>query len=88
MVAPHVIEHAANKQIPRDVWLAAGQQGLLGLEVPDAYGGVDAGDYRFNAVVLEELSHINAALGSCWGIHAYITAPYIVELGTKEQKQK
>ncbi len=87
-VIPHVEEHAAAKAIPRDFWLEAGRQGFLGLEIPEQYGGAEAGDYRFNAVLLEELNKVNAALGSCVGIHADITAPYLVELGTEEQKQR
>jgi alkylation response protein AidB-like acyl-CoA dehydrogenase len=87
-VIPHVEQHAADKAIPRDFWLAAGRQGLLGLEIPEEYGGAEAGDYRFNAVLLEELNKVNAALGSCVGIHADITAPYLVELGTEEQKKR
>ncbi|MDN4161338.1 acyl-CoA dehydrogenase family protein [Nocardioides abyssi] len=87
-VIPHVEEHAEAKAIPRDFWIEAGKQGFLGLEIPEEYGGAGAGDYRFNAVIAEELSKVNAALGSCWGIHADITAPYLVELGTEEQKQR
>jgi alkylation response protein AidB-like acyl-CoA dehydrogenase len=87
-VIPHVEEHAAAKALPREFWIEAGKQGFLGLEIPEQYGGVAAGDYRFNAVMAEELSKVNAALGSCWGIHADITAPYIVALGTEEQKQR
>jgi len=87
-VIPHVEQHAADKAIPRDFWLEAGRQGFLGLEIPEGYGGAEAGDYRFNAVLLEELNKVNAALGSCVGIHADITAPYLVELGTEEQKQR
>ncbi|GAA3633839.1 acyl-CoA dehydrogenase family protein [Kineosporia mesophila] len=87
-VLPHVGEHADDRLIPREVWLEAGKQGLLGLEIPEAYGGSEAGDYRFNAVASEELSKVNAALVSCWGIHSDVTAPYIVELGTDEQKQR
>ncbi|NHC22880.1 acyl-CoA dehydrogenase [Nocardioides sp. IC4_145] len=87
-VIPHVEEHAEAKAIPRDFWLEAGKQGFLGLEIPEEHGGAGAGDYRFNAVIAEELSKVNAALGSCWGIHADITAPYLVELGTEEQKQR
>ena len=49
---------------------------------------MEAGDYRFNAVLLEEMSHVNAALSACLGIHADITAPYIVAMGTEEQKQR
>ncbi|MBZ5736373.1 acyl-CoA dehydrogenase family protein [Nocardioides sp. TRM66260-LWL] len=87
-VIPHVEDYAANKAIPREFWLEAGKQGFLGLEIPEEYGGAGAGDYRFNAVATEELSKVNAALGSCWGIHADITAPYLVALGTEEQKQR
>ena len=87
-VVPHVEQHAADKALPRDFWLEAGKQGFLGLEIPEVYGGSEAGDYRFNAVLAEELSKVNAALGSCWGIHADITAPYIVGLCNDEQKQR
>lgn len=87
-VIPHVEQHAADKAIPREFWLEAGRQGFLGLEIPEEHGGAGAGDYRFNAVLLEELNKVNAALGSCVGIHADITAPYLVELGTEEQKKR
>ncbi|GAB3071317.1 acyl-CoA dehydrogenase family protein [Nocardioides zeae] len=87
-VIPEVEAYAEKKGIPREFWLEAGKQGFLGLEIPEEYGGAGAGDYRFNAVMGEELSKVNAALGSCWGIHADITAPYIVALGTEEQKQR
>ena len=85
-VRPHLEEHLADKSLGRDFWTAAGKQGFLGLEVPEEYGGAGAGDYRFNAVLLEELSHVNAALSSCVGIHADIVAPYLVELTTEEQR--
>src|SRR3954453_19838428 len=85
---PHAQEDAENHAIPREFWLGAGKQGFLGLEIPEEFGGSEAGDYRFNAVLFEELSKVNAALGACTGIHADITAPYIVELGTEEQKKR
>ncbi|GAA4368785.1 acyl-CoA dehydrogenase family protein [Nocardioides caricicola] len=87
-VVPHVEQHAADKAIPREFWLEAGKQGFLGLEIPEEHGGAGADDYRFNAVLFEELNKVNAALGSCVGIHADITAPYLVELGTEEQKKR
>ncbi len=87
-VVPHVEQHAADKAMPRDFWLEAGKQGFLGLEIPEEYGGAGAGDYRFNAVLMEELSKVNAALSSCVGIHADIVAPYLVELTTEEQRQR
>ncbi|MDH2416113.1 acyl-CoA dehydrogenase family protein [Nocardioides sp. CER19] len=87
-VVPNLEKYADAHAIPRDVWLEAGEQGFLGLEIPEEFGGAEAGDYRFNAVLGEELSKVMAAAGSCWGIHADIVAPYIVSLGTEEQKRR
>ncbi len=87
-VAPHLEEHVAEKSIPRDFWIEAGKQGFLGLEVPEEYGGSGAGDYRFNAVLTEELARVNMALPSCVGIHSDIVAPYLVHLTTEEQKKR
>ncbi|HQR26788.1 MAG TPA: acyl-CoA dehydrogenase family protein [Nocardioides sp.] len=87
-VKPYVEEYAAAKALPREFWLAAGKQGFLGLEIPEEYGGSDAGDYRFNAVLTEELAKVNMSLPSCLGIHADIVAPYLVHLTTDEQKQR
>ena len=87
-VAPHLEEHVSAKALPRDFWLAAGKQGFLGLEVPEEHGGSEAGDYRFNAVLTEELAKVNMALASCFGIHADIVPPYLVHLTTEEQRQR
>jgi alkylation response protein AidB-like acyl-CoA dehydrogenase len=85
---PRVDEMLEHKSIPRDVWRSAGKHGFLGLEIPEEYGGSAAGDYRFNAVLLEELAKVNMALPSCVGIHADIVAPYLVRLTTDEQKER
>ena len=69
-VTPHLEAYAAGHGLDRDFWLAAGKQGFLGLEIPDEYGGSEAGDYRFNAVLTEELAKVNMTLPSCVGIHA------------------
>ena len=87
-VQPNTEKHIAAKGLPREFWTVAGSAGLLGLEIPEEYGGGDAGDYRFNAVLLEELSKVAAAYPSCVGVHADITAPYLVRLGTPEQRAR
>jgi len=87
-VSPRVAEFAAAKALPREFWLAAGRHGLLGLEIPEAYGGSEANDFRFNAVLIEETAKVNMALSSCVGIHADIVAPYLVHLTTQEQRQR
>ncbi|KAA2261726.1 acyl-CoA dehydrogenase [Solihabitans fulvus] len=85
---PRYEKFVEQRFIDRDVWLEAGRQGLLGLEVPEAHGGSEAGDYRFNAVFGEELSKLSAGVSSCIGIHADVVAPYLVDLTTEEQKRR
>ena len=80
-VIPHVEEHARDKALPREFWLEAGKQGFLGLEIPEEYGGVEAGDYRFNAVLRRGArTRSTPRWARAFGIHADIVAPYLVEL--------
>jgi alkylation response protein AidB-like acyl-CoA dehydrogenase len=87
-VIPNTDKYIADKALPREFWLEAGANGFLGLSIPEEYGGAGADDFRFNAVLEEELAKVGAAFPTCVGIHVDITAPYIVELGTEEQKQR
>ena len=87
-LAPRAEEMIASKSIPREIWLEAGKQGFFGLDIPEEFGGAGVDDYRFNAVVAEEMSRFNAATSSCFGIHSDVCPPYIVDLGTEEQKQR
>jgi alkylation response protein AidB-like acyl-CoA dehydrogenase len=87
-VRPNWDTYIENKQFPRKMWLAFGEAGLLGLEIPEQYGGSEAGDFRYNAVLCEELGKLSMSLGSCHGIHADIVAPYLVELTTEEQRER
>ncbi|SCL20093.1 long-chain-acyl-CoA dehydrogenase [Micromonospora pallida] len=87
-VMPNYARYCEQRLIDRELWLAAGELGLLGLHVPEAYGGSEAGDWRFTAVVLEELSSFSSGLSSSFGIHCDIVAPYLCELTTPEQKQR
>lgn len=57
-VAPHLERWEEERIIDRDVWLAAGRQGLLGLAAPEEYGGA-GGDYRFRNVILEEFAKVS-----------------------------
>ena len=76
------------KSIARDIWQEAGKQGLFGFGIPEEYGGAGSDDYRFNAVAAEEVAAFSAAVSSCFGIHSDVNPPYIVDLGTDEQKQR
>jgi long-chain-acyl-CoA dehydrogenase len=85
---PHQEKHIANHELGREVWLELGRQGLLGLNVPEEYGGAGVDDVRFSLILAEELSRLAFAYSSCVGIHTNCIAPYLVDLGTEEQKQR
>ncbi|MGV3654129.1 MAG: acyl-CoA dehydrogenase family protein [Noviherbaspirillum sp.] len=70
---------------PREIWRRAGEIGVLGTSIPEAYGGLGA-DFRFDAIVLEELGRYGIA-APAWDMHSYIIAPFITHFGTEEQKK-
>jgi alkylation response protein AidB-like acyl-CoA dehydrogenase len=64
-----------------------GKHSFLVLEVPEQYGGSAPADYRYNAVLFEELAKVNVALPSAFSIRAAIVPPYLVHLTTEEQRK-
>ena len=85
---PRAEQLLENKSIDRARWQQPASQGLFGLDIPEEFGGMGAEDYRFNAVSAEVINGFNAAVGSCFGIHSDVCPPYIVDLGTQEQKER
>ncbi|KOG32826.1 acyl-CoA dehydrogenase family protein [Streptomyces resistomycificus] len=85
---PRQEEFIQQRAIDRAAWKAAGQQGLLGLLIPEQYGGGEAGDYRFTAVLHEEFARLSVAFASSFTIHCEVVAPYLVELTTEEQRER
>ncbi|MDQ6522919.1 acyl-CoA dehydrogenase family protein [Nocardioides sp. LHD-245] len=88
-VTPHLARWDEQRLIDRETWLAAGRQGILGLAAPEEYGGGGGTDYRFRAVLLEELAKVHAtSLASSFSLQDDIAIPYIREIGTDEQKRR
>ena len=73
--------------VPRDVWRSGGKQGLLGVDMAEQYGGGGVRDFRYNAVIDEELVRIGAS-GVGFGLHNDVVGPYLRDLATEEQKQR
>eukprot|EP00697_Spironema_sp_BW2_P004688 gnl/Spiro4/16365_TR8784_c0_g1_i1.p2 gnl/Spiro4/16365_TR8784_c0_g1~~gnl/Spiro4/16365_TR8784_c0_g1_i1.p2 ORF type:complete len:431 (-),score=155.80 gnl/Spiro4/16365_TR8784_c0_g1_i1:68-1327(-) len=72
--------------VPRDLWLEAGSAGLLGVTMPDSYGGAGC-DILYAAINWEEQSYTGCT-GPGWALHSEIVMPYILNYGTPDQKQK
>ncbi|OPX56042.1 Acyl-CoA dehydrogenase [Oceanospirillum multiglobuliferum] len=87
-VAPHYEDWEANHQVPRSIWNTLGEAGLLGVDLPEAYGGSGAG-FEICQMICEEISRQGfGGLGSGYNIHANIVMPYILHIGTEQQKQQ
>lgn len=86
-VTPHHERWEEDGIVSRDAWLAAGRQGLLGLAVPEEYGGGGNADFRYSAVLTEEFTRAGAS-GLAIGLHNDIIGPYLTTLATDEQKRR
>jgi acyl-CoA dehydrogenase len=85
-IVPHHAKWEKDKVVPKSVWLAAGETGLLLPAIPEEYGG-GGGDRLHSAIVMEELARAGCT-GPGFSLHSDIVAPYIVAYGTEEQKQR
>ncbi|WP_422396612.1 acyl-CoA dehydrogenase family protein [Sphingomonas profundi] len=72
--------------VDKETWRAAGAAGLLGLTVPEEYGGAGA-DFRYDAVLMERQG-VKNALGFALSLHNAVVAPYIVDYASEEQKRR
>ncbi|MEU4061657.1 acyl-CoA dehydrogenase family protein [Streptomyces wedmorensis] len=86
-VLPHYAQWEKDGIVSREVWLAAGRQGLLGLAVDEEYGGGGNPDFRYGAVLAEEFTRAGAP-GLAIGLHNDIIGPYLTSLATEEQKRR
>jgi long-chain-acyl-CoA dehydrogenase len=88
-VVPNQQRWEQERLVDRSVWTAAGRQGLLGIAAPEQYGGAGADDFRYRCVVKEELARVGAAsLAAGFALQDDIVLPYLLDLGTDEQKRR
>jgi acyl-CoA dehydrogenase len=87
-VEPNYDQWEKDEIWPRDLWDKLGENGFLCVDIPSEYGGYDA-SFELSCVVVEEISRAGyGALASGVSVHSDIVAPYILDLGTEDQKQK
>jgi len=73
--------------VDREVWRKAGTAGLLGINVDEEYGGGGQADFRFNAVLGEEIIRAHCS-GLGFGLHNDVIQPYLTELTTEDQRKR
>ncbi|CAI3799775.1 acyl-CoA dehydrogenase family protein [Pseudarthrobacter sp. MM222] len=86
-IAPHYAQWDQDHMMSRELWTAAGEQGLLGLAVPEEFGGMGMDDYRFRAVLDEEFARSNhLAVGLAFHLHDDMVLPHLLAYGSDDLK--
>ena len=88
-VVPALEQWEKAGSLDRSLFIEAGKLGLLGFSVPEEFGGPGVDDFRYNAIVVEELQRVGAAAESvALSLQNDIVLPYLTDLTTPEQKQR
>ncbi len=86
-IAPRAADIDKSDQFPMDLWPKMGELGVLGITVPEAYGGADMG-YLAHMIAMEEISRASASVGLSYGAHSNLCVNQIKRNGNEEQKKK
>jgi isovaleryl-CoA dehydrogenase len=86
-IAPLAGEIDRSNEFPRALWPKLGAQGLLGVTVPERWGGSDLG-YLAHTVIMEEISRASGAIGLSYGAHSNLCVNQIRLNGTDEQRDR
>jgi alkylation response protein AidB-like acyl-CoA dehydrogenase len=86
-IAPHHDQWEKDGIVPREVWEKAGELGLLGFMMPEEHGGGGITDFRYNAILSEEVTRIGAS-GIGFVIQTDLVSGYLLSYATDEQKAR
>ena len=87
-VLPHYDTWEKNHKMPREMWNTLGSAGMLLVDFPEKYGAADA-SFEVCQMIQEEMCRLGFhGLATGYNIHANIVAPYVLNIGTKEQHDR
>jgi alkylation response protein AidB-like acyl-CoA dehydrogenase len=86
-IRPHVMEWDESQEFPKDLMHKMGEQGFLGVIVPEEYGGAGLGYHEYIAVI-EEITKVDPSVGLSVAAHNSLCTNHILQFGSEEQKKK
>jgi long-chain-acyl-CoA dehydrogenase len=86
-LAPNAERWEADRLVDRSAWVAAGKHGLIGFNMPEEFGGAGVDDFRFNAVIDEEIARYGGPAPAL-SLQNDVVGPYFSSLSNDEQKQR
>lgn len=88
-IEPHHAKWEKDQMVSRESWLKLGEAGYLCPQVDEQYGGLGIKDFRYNAIISEELGKLGLASEAVgYPLHSDIVCPYIEHYGTEAAKSK
>ncbi len=86
-IRPHVMEWDESQEFPVDLFRKMGEQGFMGVLVPEEYGGSGLGYFEY-ATVIDEIAQVCGSIGLSTAAHNSLCTGHILSFGNEEQKKK
>jgi alkylation response protein AidB-like acyl-CoA dehydrogenase len=86
-IQPHIMKWDEAQHFPRETFTKMGELGLLGMLVPEQYGGAGLGYFEYSAAI-EELAAVCGAVGLSMAAHNSLCTNHILTFGNEEQKRR